>query len=68
MSVLFSTARVINPKSDFYNYSCHSKNQSGCPEHATGSLAYTVTLSLSQTTNFGLFQTERVCRRQLQIY
>ena len=24
-------------------------------------------LTLSQTTNFGLFQTERVCRRQFQI-
>ena len=26
-----------------------------------------VSLTLSQTTNFRLFQTERVCRRQLQI-
>ena len=25
-------------------------------------------LTLSQTTNFGVFQTERVCRRQFQIW
>ena len=30
-------------------------------------LAITHSLTLSQTTNFRLFQTERVCRRQFQV-
>ena len=31
------------------------------------SFSHSVFLTLSQTTNFRLFQTERVCRRQFQI-
>ena len=31
-------------------------------------LKFNATLSLSQTTNLRLFQTERVCRRQFQIW
>ena len=34
---------------------------------ATANLLFANALTLSQTTNFGLFQTQRVCRRQFQI-
>ena len=38
-----------------------------CDQHCAISVAMSVSLALSHMRNIGLFQTERVCRRQFQI-